>query len=556
VRARLAADEHVDGANAHLCVPYDRPRYDRVDRLTMDAHDSPLPMSDPRGDELRALLAAIVDSSDDAIVSKTLDGIITSWNRGAERLFGYTAAEAVGRHIFLIIPEDLRAEEEDVLACIRRGERIDHFETVRQAKDGRRVPVSLTVSPVQDANGNIIGASKVARDITERQPSEALRARLAAIVDCSDDAIVSKGVDGVITSWNRGAERLFGYTEAEAVGRHIFLIIPEDRRVEEEDVLARLRRGERIDHFETVRQTKDGRRVPISLTVSPLKDSHGNIIGASKVARDISERRLAEEALKRAHEELEERVRDRTAELSKANDSLRVEMAERHRVERERLQLLTHLVLAQEDERRRIARELHDQLGQQLTALRLTLEMLKSHAVEGTEVRVQVETLEQLALQLDEDVGFRVWELRPTVLKELGLRAALTSYVRKWSEHFGIPARLHTSRSTDDPLTSELETMVYRLAQEALNNVAKHARADHVDVVLERGSENLSLIVEDNGVGFDPSNLETVGGGLGLIGMRERAALVGAHLQIESTPGRGTTVIVRAPAAAPAIETA
>jgi two-component system sensor histidine kinase UhpB len=182
--------------------------------------------------------------------------------------------------------------------------------------------------------------------------------------------------------------------------------------------------------------------------------------------------------------------------------------------------------------------------------------MLKSHAVEGTEVRVQVETLEQLALQLDEDVGFRVWELRPTVLKELGLRAALTSYVRKWSEHFGIPARLHTSRSTDDPLTSELETMVYRLAQEALNNVAKHARADHVDVVLERGSENLSLIVEDNGVGFDPSNLETVGGGLGLIGMRERAALVGAHLQIESTPGRGTTVIVRAPAAAPAIETA
>jgi PAS domain S-box-containing protein len=513
-------------------------------------------MSDPRGDELRALLAAIVDSSDDAIVSKTLDGIITSWNRGAERLFGYTAAEAVGRHIFLIIPEDLRAEEEDVLACIRRGERIDHFETVRQAKDGRRVPVSLTVSPVQDANGNIIGASKVARDITERQPSEALRARLAAIVDCSDDAIVSKGVDGVITSWNRGAERLFGYTEAEAVGRHIFLIIPEDRRVEEEDVLARLRRGERIDHFETVRQTKDGRRVPISLTVSPLKDSHGNIIGASKVARDISERRLAEEALKRAHEELEERVRDRTAELSKANDSLRVEMAERHRVERERLQLLTHLVLAQEDERRRIARELHDQLGQQLTALRLTLEMLKSHAVEGTEVRVQVETLEQLALQLDEDVGFRVWELRPTVLKELGLRAALTSYVRKWSEHFGIPARLHTSRSTDDPLTSELETMVYRLAQEALNNVAKHARADHVDVVLERGSENLSLIVEDNGVGFDPSNLETVGGGLGLIGMRERAALVGAHLQIESTPGRGTTVIVRAPAAAPAIETA
>ncbi len=521
----------------------------------MDAHDFPR-TTDPRGDELRGLLAAIVDSSDDAIVSKTLDGVITSWNRGAESLFGYTAAEAVGRHIFLIIPEDRRAEEDDVLARIRRGERIDHFETVRQGKDGRRIPVSLTVSPVRNVDGHIIGASKVARDITERQQSEVLRARLAAIIESSDDAIVSKRLDGIITSWNRGAERLFGYSEGEAVGQHIYLIIPDDRRAEEEDGLARLRRGEKIDHFETVRRTKDGRRVPISLTVSPLKDSHGNIIGASKVARDISERRLAEEALRHAHGELEERVRDRTAELSKANVSLRAEMAERHRVEQQRLQLLTRVVLAQEDERRRIARELHDQLGQQLTALRLTLEMLKRQSIPGTELRVQVETLEQLALQLDEDVAFRVWELRPTVVEELGLRVALTNYARKWSEHFGIRVQLHTGQSTDEPLASEIETMVYRLAQEALNNVAKHARADHVDVVLERASENVSLIIEDNGVGFDPSNLEAVGDGLGLIGTRERATLVGAQLQIESTPGRGTTVIVRAAAVVPAMKNA
>jgi len=379
-----------------------------------------------------------------------------------------------------------------------------------------------------------------------------LSSLLAAIVDSSDDAIVSKTLEGVITSWNRGAERLFGYTATEAIGQHVSLIIPEERKAEEDDVLARLRRGERIDHFETIRQAKDGRRLHISLTVSPLRDAHGTVIGASKVARDITERIRAEEALRRAHEELEERVRARTADLSSANESLRVEMAERQRVEQERIQLLTRLVLAQEDERRRIARDLHDQLGQQLTALRLTLEMLKAQSAGRTELRVQVETLEALALQLDQDVAFRVWELRPTVLEDLGLQAALTNYVRYWSTHFGVRAQLHTGRSTDERLTPEAETMMYRLAQEALNNVAKHARANHVDIVLERSAAHVALIVEDNGVGFDASSAETVGEGLGLIGMRERAALVGADLQIESTPGRGTTVILRAPVAAPA----
>lgn len=357
-----------------------------------------------------------------------------------------------------------------------------------------------------------------------------LHALLAAIVDSSDDAIVSKTLDGVITSWNPGAERLFGYTEAEAVGQHISLIIPEERRGEEDEVLARLRQGERIDHFETMRRTKDGRLIPISLTVSPVRDADGTIVGASKVARDISER--------------------------KRNEALRLELAERKRAEEERADLLTRIILAQEDERRRIARELHDQLGQQLTALRLTLEMLKAQSVERQDLRVQVETLEALALQLDKDVAFRVWELRPIEIESLGLQAALTNYVRNWSQQFGIRLQLHVRPSTLDRFTPELETTIYRLAQEALNNVAKHARASHVDVVLEHSSGHLSLIVEDNGVGFEPSATDTDRQGVGLIGMGERAALVGGEFQIESTPGRGTTVIVRALAAAPAMRSA
>lgn len=385
--------------------------------------------------------------------------------------------------------------------------------------------------------------------VPESTESE-LRARLAAIIDSSDDAIVSKSLDGVITSWNRGAERIFGYTAAEAVGERIFLIIPQERWPEEEDVLARLRRGERIDHFETVRQTKDGRRIYISLTVSPIRDSQGNIIGASKVARDITERTVTQQALQRAHEELEERVRERTVELSKSNESLRGEIAERQRVEQERNQLLTRFVVAQEDERHRIARELHDQLGQQLTALRLTLEMLKAQAVERTDLHAQVETLQELARQLDQDVAFRVWELRPTPVEDVGLPAALTNFAHNWSKYSGVRVQLHTGQLTDERLPSGVETMIYRLAQEALNNVAKHARAHHVDIVLERNAEHLSLIIEDNGVGFDLSDKDALGDGIGVTGMRERAELVGADFQIESTPGRGTTVIVRVPIAA------
>ena len=378
--------------------------------------------------------------------------------------------------------------------------------------------------------------------------SDAVRAQIAAIVDSSYDAIVSKTLDGIITSWNRSAERLFGYTAEEAVGQSIFLIIPEDRWEEERGVLARLRRGERVEHFETIRRAKDGRRIPISLTVSPIRDGHGRVIGASKVARDISERLIAQEALQRAHDELDERVRQRTAELSRANDSLRAEVTQRELVERERMGLLARLAVAEESERRRIARELHDQLGQQLTALRLTLEMLRAQSEGHAELRVQIETLQELARQLDQDVAFRVWELRPTALEEGGLQAALADYVRNWSKHFGIPVQLHAGRTAGERLTPVIETTLYRLAQEALNNVAKHARADHVDVVLERGGEHLSLIIEDNGVGFDPAKEETQGRGFGLVGMRERAALVGAELQIESAAGRGTTVILRMPA--------
>jgi PAS domain S-box-containing protein len=234
-------------------------------------------------------LAQVVESSDDAIVSKDLSGVIVSWNRAAERMFGYPAEEAIGRSIRMIIPADRQGEEDTVLAAIRAGRAVSHFETVRQRKDGSLIDISLTVSPIRDDAGVVIGASKIARDITGwKQGLQATR-RLAELVASSDDAIVSKTLDGIITTWNRAAERLFGYTESEAVGQPVRMLIPPELQSEEDTVLARIRAGRSVEHYETVRQRKDGSRLSISLSVSPIRDEHGRIVGASKIARDISE---------------------------------------------------------------------------------------------------------------------------------------------------------------------------------------------------------------------------------------------------------------------------
>ena len=241
-------------------------------------------------------LAAIVESSDDAIYARDLNGIITDWNAAAERMFGYKADEVIGRSILTIIPPELQHEELAILGKIRAGERIEHYETERLHKDGRRVAVSLTTSPIRSA-GRVIGASKIARDISDRRVNEHARLMLAAIVESSDDAIISKTLDGIITSWNAAAQRLFGYTAEEIVGHSVLRLLPPELYDEEPGIIAKLRNGERIDHFETRRVKKSGEVFDISLTVSPIRNKNGKIIGASKIVRDISDRKRAEALL-------------------------------------------------------------------------------------------------------------------------------------------------------------------------------------------------------------------------------------------------------------------
>jgi PAS domain S-box-containing protein len=245
----------------------------------------------------RLVLAAILDSSDDAIVSKDLDGAITSWNASAERLFGYTADEIIGQSVRVIIPQELHYEEREFLRKLRAGERVDHYETERRHKDGHCVQVSVTISPIRNDDGTLVGASMIVRDISVRKTADEMQSRLAAIIESSDDAIIGKDLNGIITSWNSGASRLFGYEAHEIIGQSVLRLIPEHLQTEEPEIIKKLMANQRIDHYETQRISKSGKLFDVSLMISPIRDSKGNVIGASKIARDFSERKRAQLAL-------------------------------------------------------------------------------------------------------------------------------------------------------------------------------------------------------------------------------------------------------------------
>ncbi len=269
----------------------------------------------PQPIEAQAYLASIITSFDDAIISKDLNGNITSWNPSAERIFGFTMEEAVGKHISMVIPPERISEEDYIIGEVKKGNRIEHFETIRRSKSGKELNLSITVSPIRDKTGTIIGASKIARDITELKKAERSNAYLGAIIESSDDVIISKDLNGFITSWNKSAERIFGYLANEVIGRHVTIIIPTDRLQEEDKILNTLRTGEKIDHYETIRRHKSGKLIPVSLTVSSIRDSSGHIIGASKVSRDLSDRFKAEEALKDSNRKKDEFLANMSHEL-------------------------------------------------------------------------------------------------------------------------------------------------------------------------------------------------------------------------------------------------
>jgi PAS domain S-box-containing protein len=235
-----------------------------------------------------ARFAAIVEHSDDAIISKGLDGTVLTWNSGAARLFGYTAAEMIGSPIMCLFPAERLHEEAALIAQLAHGKQISHFVTQRVRKNGSLIDVSVTLSPVRDASGKIVAISKIARDITAAYQRQLASALAAAIVEHSDDAVISKTLDGTVISWNLGAQQIFGYTATEMIGGSITRLFPDDRLAEEAELMSQVLLGKSVDHFVTRRLRKDGAAVDVSLTLSPVRNAHGQIVAVSKIARDVT----------------------------------------------------------------------------------------------------------------------------------------------------------------------------------------------------------------------------------------------------------------------------
>jgi len=268
----------------------------------------------------------------------------------------------------------------------------------------------------------------------------------------------------------------------------------------------------------------------------------------ARAIRYAIERKRLEEALQKIQAELEKRVEERTAELSKTNQALQAEIAQRERAEAAHRQVLRRLAEAEETERGRISRELHDRLGQDLTGLKLGLQLVRKLDPLAPSVQENVGKLEQLADGLMRDIHRLAWELHPAALDDLGLEAAMRQYTAEWSENNRVPVDFHSDDVAAPRLPLQIETTLYRITQEALTNVTRHANAKRVSVLLERRPGHVSLIVEDDGSGFDTGfQASAAQGKLGLLGMRERVTLAGGTLEIESTPGVGTTIFVRVP---------
>ena len=364
-----------------------------------------------------------------------------------------------------------------------------------------------------DKKGATTKMSGVMFDITERKSAaEALRKneeQLQLILESTKDySIITFNLKGIITRWNTGAELMFGYTESEMIGKKgDILFTPEDRhaKIPEKEFETALKKGRAEDERWHVR--KDGSRFFASGVMQPLKDNE--IEGFVKIARDQTERLAVENALREK-------------------------------------EMLEKLVEAQEDERKRIARDLHDELGQKLTALRMKLDTAIKNCTDAKLLN-QLYEIQQTAAHVDEGVDFLAFELRPSVLDDFGLVATLDNYIKQWSNYSGVSADFVVSNLKKTRFKSEVETCLYRIAQETLNNIHKHAKAENVEVVLEILRDQLILIIEDNGKGFNLKTKSKRGKGIGLIGMKERVELVGGTLEIETAPKKGTTVYVRIP---------
>ena len=461
----------------------------------------------------------LVDYGSEIISLMNEDFIPVYCSPSSKDIIGWTFEERVGMGggIDQTHPDDLDKIKKALSDAVRNpGNKIPISFRTRH-KEGHYIWLEgMFVNLLHDENVHAIVANF--RDISKRKNSEAQHALYAALVNSSDDAIVSKTMDGIFTSWNKGAENMFGYSSEEVLGKSISKSDYAELFDEEQDIFERIKRHEQVSHFETTCLRKDGTSVALSLTASPIKDAEGNIIGISKIARDITKRKQSEE------------------EINKLNEELRL--------------LLEHVQTSREEERKYIAREIHDELGQTLTALKIDVSMMRRKIeTDGTGNPVCLnEELDSVIGKINrtiESVKRIATDLRPEILDHLDIIDALKWQAQQFENITGIQCEVsHLPDHLD--LESAFSTTVYRTVQEALTNVTRHANASVVRILIEKDSKKLLIEINDNGKGIKEEDIKSMKS-LGLIGMRERVVLLNGTMSITGKPDKGTTVAVKIP---------
>jgi PAS domain S-box-containing protein len=531
-------------------------------------------------------------------------------------MLGFSEEELCRKHCVDFSPPEDAEKDWARFQQLRAGS-IDHYQLEKRyfRRDGSLVWGNLSVSLLKGRPSPLILA--MVEDITDKKRAEEARFRHAAIVESSEDAIASVTLDGVIASWNAGAQRIFGYTESEAVGKPVTILVPPERLDEENKILETLKAGRRIDQFETVRVTKTGDRINVSVSISPIKDSTGKIVSFSGISRNITERKRAEERLReyeKAVEGVEEiigvvdqeyrlllanrhylKMRNMTREqvvgrlvpdvLGKEvfenvikpkldecfrGEVVRYEMKFSYPTVGERDLLLSYfpieaengtidrvacilhditdrkraerkVIEAQEQERSRIARELHDDINQRLAVLAVQLERLQG---DPSDIQSRARELRKDVFEISSDVQSLSHELHSSSLEYLGVVAGMKSWCSEFAERQRIEVVFHGDVAS--VVAAEIGLTLFRVLQEALHNVIKHSGAKRVDVRLREDSGEIHLTVGDSGCGFE-IGAGTQRKGLGLTSMQERVRLVNGTISIDSKPMRGTTIHARVP---------
>ena len=500
--------------------------------------------AEQRANEQRELLRITLHSIGDAVITTDVEGRVTSMNAVAESLTGWTKSDGVGRPldaVFRIVNEETRHPVENpARKALREGVAVglaNHTLLIR--KDGGECPIDDSAAPIRDESGTVSGCVLIFRDVTAQRRAERERASqllttslLASIIESSDDAIISKSLDGVIQSWNAGAERLFGYTAGEAVGRHISIVIPPDRLAEEDDIIASLKAGRRIEHFETERLRSDGSRIFVSLTISPIKDETGTVVGASKIVRDVTDRRRAEDDLKRLAADLSEADRRKNEFLAMLAHELRNPLAPISNT----VQAL-HLGGGDADRLRSASAMLRRQVGQMS---RLVDDLLDMSRITRGKIELRTGRI----------------ELAPIIQQAV---EAIRALYRSLDHELTI---------TLPPRPVHLEADPARLAQvvgNLLSNAGKFTdRGGHVWLTVEEDGAQAVIRVRDNGIGIAAEHhprlfemfaqLDTSlersrdGLGIGLTLVKTLVELHGGTVDVRSDgPGRGSEFTVRLP---------